>query len=135
MTDWILVDGDIAEFLPSFGAAIVNVQPGTLTGSGPATLQGKSFCVDGDEDSVSVPGCTYMAPPFVIPGSGTLEIAALSGDQVATKDRSGGKAILLVGQPVHRAIQGRCPGHDAPAHRGARPDSRVFGHGHVHDHQ
>ena len=97
MADWILIDGDIAEFLPSFGAAIVSVQPGTLTGSGPATLEGKNICVDGDEGSVSVPGCTYMAPPFVIPGNGTLEIAALNGDQVATKDNSGNKAIMLQG--------------------------------------
>lgn len=97
MADWVLIDGDIAEFLPGFGAAIVSVRSGTITGSGPATLQKKNICVDGDEDSVSVPGCSYMAPPFVIPGSGTLEIAALSGDQIATKDKSGGKAILLQG--------------------------------------
>ena len=41
MPDFILIDGDKANFLPNFGAAIVVVQPGTLKGSGPSTLQGK----------------------------------------------------------------------------------------------
>lgn len=97
MTDYALVDGDIAEFLPSFGAAVVSVKPGTITGSGPGTYQSKPLCVDGDERSVSVPGCTYLSPPFTIPGTGTLEIAALAGDQIATRDKSGDKPILLVG--------------------------------------
>ncbi|MEM9452605.1 MAG: hypothetical protein AAGF11_00400 [Myxococcota bacterium] len=97
MTDYALIDGDIAEFMPGFGMAIVSVQPGTLVGSGPATYQSKALCVDGDERTVSVPGCMYLAPPFIIPGTGTLEIASLAGDQVATKSNSGDKPILLVG--------------------------------------
>lgn len=97
MTDHLLIDGDIAQFVPTFGVAIVSVQPGTITGSGPATFSGKNICVVGDETSVSVPGCMYLAPPFVIPGAGTLEIASLNGDQIATRDTCGGKAIMLRG--------------------------------------
>ena len=97
MTDHVLIDGDLARFLPSFGAATVTVRSGAITGSGPATYQRKPICVDGDEATVSVPGCMYLAPPFVVPGSGTLEIAALNADQIATRDRSGDKAILLRG--------------------------------------
>lgn len=97
MPDFILIDGDKVNFLPTFGAAMVVVQPGTLTGSGPATLKGKKICVDGDEKNVAVAGCTYMTPQYSIPGTGTLKIAALAGNQKATKTQTGGKAVLLKG--------------------------------------
>jgi hypothetical protein len=97
MSDLILIDGDIVNFLPNFGAAIVMVQPGTFKGSGPATLDGKKICVDGDEKNVSVPGCTYMTPQYSIPGTGTLKIAALAGNQKARKTQTGGKVVLLKG--------------------------------------
>ena len=64
MPDFILVEGDKANFLPAFGAAVVVVKPGDLKGSGPATLNGKKVCVDGDEKNVSVPGCIYMTPQY-----------------------------------------------------------------------
>ena len=69
MGDFVLIDGDQAVFLPAFGAATVVVQPGRLTGSGPMKVTGKAACVDGDEKSVSVPGCMYIAPPYVSPGT------------------------------------------------------------------
>ncbi len=97
MPDYILIDGDMAMFLPSFGAATVVVQPGTLTASGTGTRSRKKLCVDGDEANVSVPGCTYTASPYTIPGTGTLKIDALGGDQVARKTQTGGKKVLLVG--------------------------------------
>ena len=72
MPDFILIEGDKANFLPNFGAAVVGVQPGSLKGSGPATLNGKKVCVDGDEKNVSVPGCAYMTPQYSIPGTGYI---------------------------------------------------------------
>src|SRR5262249_9471084 len=83
--DYVLIDGDMAIFQPTFGAATVVVQPGTLKASGPGTVGSKGMCVEGDEGSVSVPGCMYMTSQHTIPGVGTLEIAALAGDQKATK--------------------------------------------------
>jgi hypothetical protein len=97
MSDYTLIDGDKAIFVPSFGAATVVVQPGTLTASGPATIGSKKMCVAGDEKSVSVAGCNYMTASHPIPGTGTLEIAQLAGDQTATKTRSGSTLVLLVG--------------------------------------
>jgi Contractile injection system spike tip protein len=97
MADYVLLDGDQALFLPTFGASIVAVQPGVLTASGPATVGNKKLCIEGDEASVSVPGCAYMTPQYLIPGVGTLEIDALAGDQTATKTSTGGTAVLLVG--------------------------------------
>ena len=97
MSDFILIDGDQAIFLPAFGAAIVVVQPGAIKASGPATMGGKNLCIDGDETSVEVPGCMYMTPQYVIPGSGTLKIDSLAGDQVAKKTRSGSTEVMLKG--------------------------------------
>lgn len=109
MEDFILVDGDLAMFLPAFGAAIVVPLPGKLAGSGEATLKGKKLCVVGDEDDVSVSGCPYMTPQYVIPGTGTLKITSLGGDQKATKTKTGGKAVLLKGSTFSAKFEVQSP--------------------------
>ena len=97
MTDYILLDGDMVTFNPTFGAAIVVAQPGTLSGSGDDTVGGKAMCLEGDEADVSVPGCSYVAGAFTTPGTGTLKIAALGSDQIAQRTKTDGKAVLLKG--------------------------------------
>lgn len=119
MSDLILVEGDKANFLPNFGAAIVVVKPGTLKGSGSATLNGKKVCVDGDEKQVSVPGCTYMTPQYAIPGTGTLKIAALAGNQKAKKTSTGGKAVLLKGGNFTARFEVQNPAKQPPPGPGA----------------
>jgi hypothetical protein len=109
MEDFILVDGDQVVFLPPFGAATVVPQPGKLAGSGPLTLNGKNVCVDGDEGNVSVAGCMYMTPQYCIPGTGTLKIASLAGDQKAKKTNTGGKAVLLKGQKFTAKFEVQSP--------------------------
>ncbi len=119
MPDFILVEGDKANFLPAFGAAVVVVKPGDLKGSGPATLSGKKVCVDGDEKDVSVPGCMYMTPQYSIPGTGTLKIAALAGNQKAQKTQTGGKAVLLKGGSFTAKFEVQSPAKQPPP--GPRP--------------
>lgn len=114
MPDFILIEGDKANFLPNFGAAVVVVQPGDLKGSGPATLNGKKLCVDGDEKKVSVPGCSYMTPQYSIPGTGTLKIEALAGDQKAKKTNTGGKAVLLKGSNFTAKFEVQSPAKQPP---------------------
>jgi hypothetical protein len=97
MGDFILREDDRAEFNPTFGAASVGVRPGYMKASGPATIEGKKLCVAGDEEHLSVPGCTYTTLAHTIPGQGTLKILALGVDQTAKKTRSGGKHVLLKG--------------------------------------
>jgi len=97
MSDFILIDGDIVNFLPNFGAAVVVVQPGKIKGSGPATIGKKKICVDGDEKDVSVPNCIYITPQYSIPGTGTLKIDVLAKNQKAKKNKTGGKLLLLKG--------------------------------------
>lgn len=114
MADFILVDGDTVMFIPAFGAAVVVVQPGKLAGSGPAAIGGKKICVDGDESKVSVAGCAYMTPQYSIPGTGTLKIAALAGDQKAKKTNTGGKAVLLKGGNFTAKFEVQSPAQQPP---------------------
>jgi hypothetical protein len=112
--DTVLIDGDMAMFVPAFGMATVVVQPGQLTASGPATLGKKKLCVVGDESSVSVPGCTYMTAMHSIPGVGTLEIAALAGDQQAQKTKTGGTRLMLVGSQFTARFKVSAPAMQPP---------------------
>ncbi|NJN17067.1 MAG: hypothetical protein HC822_12735 [Oscillochloris sp.] len=114
MADFILIEGDKANFLPNFGPAIVFVQPGTLSGSGPATFNGKKLCVDGDEKKLSVPGCSYITAQHSIPGTGTLKIAALAGDQKTIKMKTGGKAMLLKGSQFTATFEIQSPAQQPP---------------------
>jgi len=114
MSDFVLVEGDIASFLPNFGAAVVVVRPGTLTGSGPGRIGGKRICVDGDERSVSVAGCLYVTPQHPIPGTGTLKVSALAGDQKARDSKTGGKAVLLKGGTFSATFEVQSPAHQPP---------------------
>jgi hypothetical protein len=124
MTDYILIDGDTVLFMPNFGAAIVVVQPGTLAGSGPATMNGKTICIEGDEQNVEVPGCQYVAPPYVIPGTGTLKIDSLAGDQVATKTLTGDTAVMLKGGQFTAKFEVQSPAQQPPPGPGSPiPDS------------
>jgi len=109
MGDFILMEGDKAIFDQAFGVAVVVVQPGTLVASGPATIRGKKLCVQGDETKVSVPGCTYSTPTFANAGTGTLKIAALAGNQIATKTNSGDKPVLLVGSKFQAKFEVLAP--------------------------
>lgn len=95
--DYVLIDGDMAIFQPTFGPATVVVLPGTLRATGLATVGGKKICVVGDQSSVVVSGCAYTTPSHPTPGTGTLEIASLAGDQQATKTSTGGTKVMLVG--------------------------------------
>ena len=114
MPDFILIEGDKANFLPNFGAAVVVVQPGQLKGSGPGTLNGKKICVDGDEKDVSVPGCSYMTPQYSIQGTGTLKIDSLAGDQKAKKTQTGDKVVLLKGGQFTAKFEVQSPAKQPP---------------------
>jgi hypothetical protein len=121
MADFILIEGDKANFIPVFGIATVVVKPGDLEGSGPATIGGKKICVEGDETKVSVPGCMYTAGPYSIPGTGTLKIASLAGNQTAKKTKTGGKAVLLKGMMFTAKFEVQSPAQQ-PTATGPVPD-------------
>jgi hypothetical protein len=109
MSDFILTTGDMVVFMPTFGNAVVVPVPGTLSGTGRANVGKKPVCVDGDEKMVMVPGVTYVAPPYVIPGVGILSIDTLGGDQKARKTSAGGKPVLLKGSTFTAKFQVTVP--------------------------
>jgi hypothetical protein len=114
MSDTVLIDGDKVLFLPTFGAAIVAVMPGTLSGKGAATVGGKKVCIDGDEKDGKGPGCVYFTPVYSIPGSGTLKIQALAGNQKARHTRSDGKPVLLKGGQLEAVFEVQTPAQQPP---------------------
>jgi len=56
MSDYVIIDGDMAVFMPSFAPATIVPVPGPITGSGQHTATGKSLCIEGDESSVESRG-------------------------------------------------------------------------------
>ena len=95
--DFVVKTGDQAIFNPTFPPAIVNVLPGVITGSVAALIDQTPACVLGDEASVIVPSCMYISGSFVIPGFGTLTIAALAPDQIAAHTTFMGKPAIMRG--------------------------------------
>lgn len=122
MSDLVLQEGDQAKFLPPFPPAIVEVQPGIMPATGPATLTGKKICVAGDELKLSVPGCAYTAPPYVTPGVGTLKIQSLAANQKAVKVTVKGIAALLKGAQFVAVFEVTTPAQQ-PTASGPVPDS------------
>lgn len=114
MSRFILVDGDIAIFMPIFGKAIVTVRPGRLKASGRSTLEGKKICIDGDEKKLSIYGCIYVSAPYIAPGIGTLKIRSLGIDQKAKKTYSGRKKVLLKGSIFIAKFQVQSPAIKPP---------------------
>ncbi|MDJ0903065.1 MAG: hypothetical protein QNJ55_30135 [Xenococcus sp. MO_188.B8] len=115
MSDFILIDGDTVKFDPILRPiGFVTTKSGTLRGSGKSTLQRKKVCIDGDEKDVSVEGCQYTTPVYSIPGTGTLEIAALGDDQKAKKTNSAGKPVLLKGSTFTAKFKVQNPAKQPP---------------------
>jgi hypothetical protein len=126
MPDYVIVEGDMAVFLPAFGTAVVIVQPGVMRGSGKSTLSGKKICLEGDEGQLSVPGCIYMTSQHSIPGVGTLKIESLAGDQKSKKTKSGKKAIIIKGSTFNAKFEVQTPAQDPstiPTQGAATPDA------------
>jgi len=127
VSDFVLVDGDTVNFLPSFGPAIVVVRPGRLAGSGPAKIGGKAACVEGDESRVNVPGCMYSTPQYSMPGVGTLKIQSLAPNQRTETDKTGGKAMLLKGSSFKASFEVQSPAKQPPPGPGSPiPDTMLM---------
>jgi hypothetical protein len=128
MLDFILVTGDLVNFKPIFGKATVRVASGHLTGTGRATANGKTICIEGDEKKVRVFPGTYTSPPFVTPpGSGTASITSLARNQKAKRVKSNGKAVLLKGSSFTAQFQVTTPATKPPPPPPPIPDPmRVY---------
>ncbi len=123
MADFILITGDTVMFNPTFGQAIVVVQPGTLSGTSTDKIGGMAVCVEGDEGTVMVPGCSYQTPQYSIPGVGMLSIDSLASDQVAQRTTSSGTPVLLKGSTFNAKFQVMVPAQQPAPPSAPIPDS------------
>ena len=112
---YIIVDGDQVNWLPTFGNAIVTPIPTTISSSASKeTVTGKAPCLEGDEANVSSSGCVYIAPPYVIPGTGTLKIESLAVDQLTEKTTMEGMKIILQGIMFDAVFEVQSPAQQPP---------------------
>src|SRR3954463_16401674 len=114
MPDYVILEGDLAVFMPAFGAAVVVVRPGRIIASGVTSLMGKKICVKGDETKLMVHGCAYITPVYSIPGVGTLKINALGGNQTSKKTKSSGKEVIVKGSSFKAVFEVQTPAQQPP---------------------
>ena len=132
MTSTILIDGDEAVFRPFLMGAMVFppvLKKGPIKAKGTLRFHDSKICIAGDEKSVEVKNCKYVAPPFIQPGSGTLTITKLNPAHTAKGTFNSGKATLLKGKPSHfftskfTVAAGKAAKLPSPANT---PDPRLF---------
>jgi len=99
MGDFIIRTGDLVKVtIPPPAVVPMLEAPMPLEGSGANVLvQGMPICLLGDElpDELKEP-LPYTAPPYTIPGTGTLTLTLLPPNMTARTSR--GKPILIKGQ-------------------------------------
>ncbi len=109
MTDAVVVDGDVVNFLPTFGAATVVPVPTTISGTAAKTLvTGKAACLEGDEQNVQSPNCAYTKGAYV-GGMGTLKIDKLASDQLTETTLIEGKKAILKGSQFDAVFEVTTP--------------------------
>ncbi|MBD2814859.1 hypothetical protein ID850_08795 [Xenorhabdus sp. Flor] len=97
MSETIVTDGDILQFEPNFGNRQVKIpNPGRISGTGHAQVNGKKVCILGDEKRISI-SATYTTTTHMTPGTGTITITALDSSQQALHCTSGA-ALIIKGQ-------------------------------------
>lgn len=120
MAKTVLVEGDMAQFLPVAGQAVlIGALVAPMQASGTMTVMGKKVCLEGDEANVKVM-LNYIAGPYVIPGMGTLIIKQLDSGQIATKTENS-KKLLLQGGFFDSEFQVSAPAQQ-PTPTGPVPD-------------
>jgi hypothetical protein len=131
--DFIIVTGDMIKVtLPPPTIVPVLQAPVPLTGTSQKVMVGgKPICLEGDELPPALRSpLPYTAPPFVIPGTGTLEITLLPTNKTAQTDN--GKKILIKGATftvkfnVQTPAQQPTPGGPVPDPVKVKPGTAQF---------
>ncbi|QMU64746.1 MAG: hypothetical protein GKR88_10905 [Flavobacteriaceae bacterium] len=99
MLDVVLINGDYAIFDNTLAGGVITgpTLPGIMRGTGNASVNNQKVCVEGDEKSVQVPNCPYIAGSYSIPGMGTFTVKEVAQDQKSSKTTLKEKAVLLKG--------------------------------------
>lgn len=118
MSDTIILTGDFLHVtMPMMGATVIPlVDPIPLTGTGlPASGTTRAVCLVGDEmPPIIQEPLPYVSPPYVMPGTGTLNIV-LSPANMTKNTKNNGKFILLKGTTFQAIFQVMSPAMLQPA--------------------
>lgn len=113
MGDVIVAAGDLVMFEPTFGnRLLVAPPPGVLKGTAGFTVSGKPACLVSDLLAVIVPGVSYTAGNFTVPGMGIIRVVAAGADQKAIKVSSGGTEELIKGSECSATFTPVAPATD-----------------------
>jgi hypothetical protein len=131
--DFVIVTGDMIQVtIPPPTIVPQLMAPVPLVGTSQNVMVGgKLICLEGDElpPSLRAP-MPYTAPPFVIPGMGTLEITLMPNNKTA--QTVNGKKILIKGATftakfnVQTPAQQPTPGGPVPDPVAVKPGTAQF---------
>jgi hypothetical protein len=131
--DFIIVTGDMIQVtIPPPTIVPQLMAPVPLVGTGQNVMVGgKLICLEGDELPPSLRGpLPYTAPPFVTPGTGTLEITLMPNNKTA--QTMNGKKVLIKGATftvrfnVQTPAQQPTPGGPVPDPVAVKPGTAQF---------
>ena len=117
MSDQLVVRADMVKIDPLFGPMVVTVSPGPMVTASLPNINATGICVLGDEKLVQLSG-TYVKPPFMTPGSGTIKIVSLAPNQPQPGVQIDGKPVLAKGAKFQAmfvpAVPAMNPANGAP---------------------
>jgi Contractile injection system spike tip protein len=120
--DFVIKTGDMIQITVPPPAVVPQIAaPVPLTGSSTNLLiGGAAACLQGDELPPSIQGpLMYTAPPYVTPGTGTIQIILAPSNLTATTPN--GKPMLLKGQTFQAMFNVQSPAM-MPTPAGPQPD-------------
>ena len=97
MNNYVIRANDLANFLPLFTGATVTVPSFPMVATSDLKAEGIPVCLDGDQALVIIPGCPYVRPPYIIPGTGIVTIKLLGVDQLSVNTTYRDRRIILLG--------------------------------------
>lgn len=122
MGDFLIKTGDQIQITVPPPAMVPQLMaPVPLTGSSTDVLvAGSPACLQGDELPPAIQGpLTYTSPPYVTPGTGTLQIVLAQANLTAVTPN--GKAMLLKGETFQAIFNVQSPAM-MPTPAGPQPD-------------
>lgn len=123
MADFIVRTGDMLQVtIPPPAVVPMLEAPVPMVGTGTTVMAaGPAICLEGDQIPPTVRGpLPYTAPPFVTPGTGTLQLVIAPPANLTTKTLNG-KPILLKGTTFQAVFQVESPAMQ-PTPAGPVPD-------------
>jgi hypothetical protein len=127
VTDFVIKTGDMLEVTipePALVPALEAPQPLTGSSTNVTIGGGTPVCLQGDELPMALrEPLPYTAPPFTIPGTGTLMLTLLP-ENLTTKTVNGGKPLLIKGATFTAMFTVETPAQQ-PTPTGPAPDPEL----------